>query len=203
MTRKLPPRTRGDTKGAGKTKVEEVIRRMSFETERLAWLVLQITNRTQAKGSTTRLIFPRDPEVLQELGRTLGIGLADRELLPVESYLLEHGYVALVDIGLSTGSYSITTAGFEWLDGTSSEPPVISQELYDQAQTSDGTDYEAPELSERRGDLLQEVGTVVFRGERDRLLQELERQRLQIERLEAELREARNHWWRRLLGAPD
>ncbi len=176
---------------------------MSFETERLAWLVLQITNRTQAKGSTARLIFPRDQEVLKELGRTLGIGLADKDLLPVEGYLLEHDYVALVDIGLSTGSYSITTVGFEWLDGSSSEPPVISQELYDQAQTSDGTDYRASELSERRGDFLQDVGTVVFRGERDRLLQELERQRLQIERLEAELREARNHWWRRLLGVPD
>jgi hypothetical protein len=166
-------------------------------------LVLQITNRTQGKGSTARLIFPRDPEVLEELGRTLGMGLADKDLLPLEGYLLEHCYVAPVEIGLSTGSYSITTAGFEWLGGSSSEPPVISQELYDQAQTSDGTDYGVPELSQRSGDLLQEVGTVVFRGERDRLLQELERQRLQIERLEAEIREARNHWWRRLFGEPD
>jgi hypothetical protein len=176
---------------------------MSFETERLARLVLQITNRTQAKGSTARLIFPRDPEVLEELGRSLGIGLADNELLPVEGYMLDHGYVALVDIGLSTGSYSITTAGFKWLGGSLSEPPVISQVLYDHVQTSDWTDYGAPKLSQRNRDLLQEVGTVVFRGQRDRLLQELERQRLQIERLEAELRETRNHWWRRLLGVPD
>jgi hypothetical protein len=176
---------------------------MSFETDRLAWLVLQIANRTQAKESTARLIFPRDPEVLEELGRTLGIGLTDEELLPVEGYLLERGYVALVDIGLSTGSYSITTAGLEWLDGSLSEPPVMSQELYHQAQTSDGIEYGAPEPSERRGELLQEAGRVVLRGERDRLLQELERQRLQIELLEAELREARNPWWKRLLGVAD
>jgi hypothetical protein len=200
--REVPPCAR-ETRRAQGTGVEEVNRRMSFETERLAWLVLQITNSTQAKGSTARLIFPRELEVLEELGRTLGIGLADKELLPVEGYLLEHGYVALVDIGLSTGSYSITTAGFEWLDGSLSEPPITSQELYDQARTSDRTDYEAPELSEKKGALLQEVETVVYRGERDRLLQELERQRLQIERLEAELREARNHWWRRRLGVPD
>jgi hypothetical protein len=202
MMREVPPRAARETQRAQGTRVVEVIRRMSFETERLAWLVLQITNRTQAKSSSARLIFPRDPEVLEELGRNLGIGLADKELAPVEDYLLEHGYVALVDIGLSTGSYSITTAGFEWLDERLSEHPVTSQEPYDQAQTSDGVDYESPELSERSGDPHQDVGTVVFRGECDRLLQELERQRLQIERLEVQLREARSPWWRRLLGVP-
>jgi hypothetical protein len=176
---------------------------MNFETERLAWLILQIANRIQAKDSTARLIFPRAPEALEELGRTLGIGLADEALLPVEGYLLEHGYVEMVDIGLSTGSYSITTAGFEWLEGSLSEPLVMSQELYAQAQASDDTDYGAPELSERRGKPLEDVGSVVLRRERDRLLQELEQQRLQIERLEAELREVRSPWWRRLLGVPD
>jgi hypothetical protein len=174
-----------------------------FETERLAWLVLQIANRIQAKDSAARLIFPRAPEVLEDLGRTLGIGLADEALLPVEGFLLEHGYVEMVDIGLSTGSYSITTAGFEWLEGSLSEPLVMSQELYAQAQASDDTDYGAPELSERRGKPLEDVGSVVLRRERDRLLQELEQQRLQIERLEAELREVRSPWWRRLLGVPD
>lgn len=176
---------------------------MSFETQRLARLVLQITNHTQAKGSKARLIFPHDPEVLEELGRTLGIGLADEELLPVEGYLLEHGYIMVVDIGLSKGCYSIMPAGFEWLNGSLSEPPVTSLGSYDQPQTSDDTDYGAPESSERRGGLLQDVGSVVLRGERDRLMQELEHQRLQIERLEAELRAARSPWWRRLLGVPD
>jgi len=161
---------------------------MSLGTERLAWLVLQATNRTQAKNSTDRLIFPRDPEVLEELGQTLGVGLADRELLPIENYLLEHGYVASADLDLSTDSYSITTAGFEWLYDSLSEPSIISQDLYDQARTGDETGFGAPEPSEKSGMLPQEVGSAVLRGERDRLLHELEQQRLQIERLEAELR---------------
>ena len=38
------------------------------ETEKLAWVVLLAANRTQAKGSTVRLIVPRAPEVAEELG---------------------------------------------------------------------------------------------------------------------------------------
>jgi hypothetical protein len=58
-------------------------------------------NQTQAKGSTVRLIIPRDPEVVEVLGRELGSGLTDEDLLSTEKYLLEHGYVVPVDIGLT------------------------------------------------------------------------------------------------------
>jgi DNA-binding PadR family transcriptional regulator len=174
--------------------VEGGLREMSFETERLALLVLQIVNRTQAKGSTVRLVYPRDREMLEELGRTLGTGPAAEELLPVEDYLLEHGYVARVDIGLSTGSYSITTAGLEWLERNILEAPVMPQGLSDEAQSRGEDENRAPEL-------VEEAGSVVVRGERDRLLEELEEQRLRIERLEAELREARRPWWKRTVSA--
>jgi hypothetical protein len=36
---------------------------VSLETGQLAWLVLKTVNRTQAKGSTVRLVVPRDPEI--------------------------------------------------------------------------------------------------------------------------------------------
>ena len=41
------------------------------EAERLAWLVLQTVNRTQARSTTVRIIVPRDSEVADELGREL------------------------------------------------------------------------------------------------------------------------------------
>jgi hypothetical protein len=47
----------------------------------------------------------------------------------------------------------------------------------------------------------EEVGSIiVLRGERDRLLQELEEQRLLIERLEAELGRRRSPWYERWFG---
>jgi hypothetical protein len=47
----------------------------------------------------------------------------------------------------------------------------------------------------------EEVGSIiVLRGERDRLLQELEEQRLLVERLEAELGRRRSPWYERWFG---
>jgi putative peptide zinc metalloprotease protein len=86
--------------------------RVVDETERLAWIVLQVVNRTQAKGSTVRLVVPRAPEVAYELDPVPD----DEEFLSVEEYLLQHGYVAPVDIGLTRGTYTITPAGLNWLD---------------------------------------------------------------------------------------
>ncbi len=90
------------------------------EPEQLAWVVLRTVNQTQAKGSTARIVVPRDPEVAYELD----VALTEDELLSAEEYLLDHGYVAAVDIGLTRGSYTITPAGLAWLDKGPPEPPT-------------------------------------------------------------------------------
>lgn len=84
---------------------------MSNEAERLAFLVLQTVNRTQVKGSTARLAVPRDPEVVDQLG----IDITEEELLSVEEYLEDRGYLELADISLTRGTYTITPAGLRWL----------------------------------------------------------------------------------------
>jgi hypothetical protein len=40
---------------------------LSDEIEHFAWVVLRTVNRMQAKGSTVRVIVPRDPEVVTEV----------------------------------------------------------------------------------------------------------------------------------------
>ncbi len=84
---------------------------MSLDTQQLAWLVLQTVNRTQAKGTTIRLVVPRDPEVARQLDPTL----VEHELLAAEAYLLEQGYLAPTNLDLTWGTYTITPAGLEWL----------------------------------------------------------------------------------------
>ena len=42
------------------------------ETEELTYVVLQTVNRKQAKGTTARIVTPRDPEVTDELGMSFG-----------------------------------------------------------------------------------------------------------------------------------
>jgi hypothetical protein len=78
----------------------------------LPWLVLRAANRTQAKGSTVRLIVPRAQEVAEELG----LELTDSQLLSVEEHLHDHGYIEPADIGLTWGTYTITPAGLRWLE---------------------------------------------------------------------------------------
>ncbi len=90
------------------------------EAEQLAWVVLRTVNRTQAKGSTARIIVPRDPEVAYELDPVP----TEDELLSAEEYLVDRGYVAPLDIGLTRGTYTITPAGLDWLDSGPPEPPV-------------------------------------------------------------------------------
>jgi hypothetical protein len=110
--------------------VEEGIRELSAvdEAERLAWLVLQTVNRMQARNSTVRLVVPCDPEVANELGRQLGVGPSDEDLLSAEAHLLEHGYVTPVDIALSWGTYTITPAGMGWLERGFVERPASHHE---------------------------------------------------------------------------
>ena len=48
--------------------------------------------------------------------------LTDAQFLSVEEYLLEHDYVAPVDMGLAWGSYTITPAGLRWVETSLLEP---------------------------------------------------------------------------------
>jgi hypothetical protein len=92
------------------------------ELERLAWIVLETVNGAQAKGSTVRLVVPRDPEVAAD---ELGMDPDGDRILTAEEYLLERGYLAPADVGLTRGAYTITRAGFEWLK---KGPPALSEE---------------------------------------------------------------------------
>jgi hypothetical protein len=82
------------------------------QAEEIAWVVLRAANRKQARGSTARLVAPSVLEVAQEIVAKLGY---DR-LLAAEDYLLERGYIVRSDISLSRGAYTITPAGFRWLE---------------------------------------------------------------------------------------
>ena len=96
---------------------------MADEPEYLAWVVLRTVNRMQARGSTARIVVPRDPEVVSELAQEITLGPDDDELLSAEEYLVGRGYLAPVDIGLTRGSYSITRAGLDWLGRGFLSPP--------------------------------------------------------------------------------
>jgi hypothetical protein len=91
----------------------------------LPWLVLRAANRTQAKGSTVRLIVPRAQEVAEELG----MELTDAQFLSVEEHLHNHGYIEPANIGLTWGTYTVTPAGLRWLEeAPPSESPDSSTE---------------------------------------------------------------------------
>ena len=76
---------------------------LATDTEVLAWVVLWAANRTQAKGSSVRLVDPRAAEVAHEVGMEL---ITEAQLVEVEEYLHCHGYVEPVDMGLSRGTYT-------------------------------------------------------------------------------------------------
>jgi hypothetical protein len=176
---------------------QEVIR----GSERLAWLVLWVVNRAQAKDSTVRLVAPRDPDIVDELGRELGLGPTDEELVAAEEHLLEQGYIAPTGLGVTMDIYTVTIAGLDWLDRDLMAPRGTSQQgSSEQAQRRE-TRQGAPVPLAERSKHAEEVGNiVVLRGERDRLLQELEEQRQRIERLEAELERRRSPWYERLFS---
>jgi hypothetical protein len=88
-------------------------------------VILQTTNRTQAKGSTVRLVAPRALEMAYEREPPL----SEAELLEVEEYLLECGYVAPTNIGLRWATYTITPAGFSWLEGGLPSPTDRLREI--------------------------------------------------------------------------
>ena len=82
------------------------------ETEALALIVLRAANRTQARGTTVRLVVPRAPEVAHEVG----VELNEAQLLEVEEYLHLHGYIEPADMDLASRTYTITPTGLEWVD---------------------------------------------------------------------------------------
>jgi hypothetical protein len=83
-----------------------------LQAAEFAQVVLRVANRVQARGSTVRLVVPRAPEVAYELG----VDPEENRFLEAEECLLEWGYVAPVDIGLTRGAYTITPAGLRWLE---------------------------------------------------------------------------------------
>jgi hypothetical protein len=91
---------------------------LSNETELLAWLLLRAANRTQARGTTIRLVVPRAPEVAHDLD----IEIAEERLLDVEEWLVERGYLVPANIGVVWGTYTITLAGLDWLQEGMPEP---------------------------------------------------------------------------------
>jgi hypothetical protein len=118
-------------------------------TERnLPWLVLRAANRTQARGSTVRLVVPRAPEVAEELG----MELTEPRLLAVEEYLQDRGYVEPANIGLTWGTYTITPAGLRWLEEAPSEPAEppteVPESVVEESGASPGTPVERPEGEE-------------------------------------------------------
>ncbi len=120
-------------------------------TEQLARVVLRAANQTQAKGSAVRPIVPLAPEVAQELGMELD----DDVIMAAEEYLLNRGYVVPANIGLSWGTYTITTAGFSWLEESS--PADRLRELAE--KPGEGTAFESvlqAELEKERH-LMEEI----------------------------------------------
>jgi hypothetical protein len=84
---------------------------VSFDSRQLAWLLLETVDQMQGKGTTVRLVVLSDPEVKRKLEPLA----AEHELLAAEAYLLERGYIASTNLGLSTGAYTITLAGLRWI----------------------------------------------------------------------------------------
>ena len=106
----------------------KVAREVKLETEQFAWLLLLTADRTQARGSTVRRVVPRSSEIARELDSTL----TENEILMAEEYLLDQGYIAPANIGLTWGTYTITSAGLGWLDEgfpwPSEASPMISEQ---------------------------------------------------------------------------
>jgi hypothetical protein len=120
---------------------------LANETELIAWLVLRAANRTQAKGSTVRLVVPRASEVADELG----IKIAEQRIVAAEEWLLDGGYLAPDNIGLVWDTYTITPVGLGWLRGGMPQPLVAPRKATEDAPgarpPSGGAD--APAASER------------------------------------------------------
>lgn len=151
---------------------------MSPKPERLAWLVLRTANRTQAKGSTARIVVPRDPEMVDELARGWDSILTDDDLLSVEEYLEEHGFLEPTDIGLTRGTYTITPAGLRWIEGETPGAPETPQAAGEEPEGAGSRRSPASGGDQEGSGLIKDVPRDWSGGVRGR----------------------RRRWWRRVLG---
>jgi hypothetical protein len=122
---------------------------LEYETELLAWAVLRASNRTQARGTTVRLVIPRAPEVIDDLDME---GVAEERIVGAEEWLVERGYLTPADVMLTRGTYTITPAGLDWLEGAMPEPQVAPQKVAEDAPDDDQApsgDADVPGASER------------------------------------------------------
>jgi len=120
------------------------------ETELLAWSVLRAANRTQARDTTVRLVVPRAPEVAHDLD----VEVAEERLLTAEEWLVERGYLATANVGLTRGTYTITSAGLDWIREGMPEPLEASQKKATEdapgaPRPLSGAAADAPAASER------------------------------------------------------
>lgn len=111
------------------------------ETELLAWAVLRASNRTQARGTTVRLVVPRAPEVIDDLD----MEVEEARIVEVEEWLVDRGYLTPADVVLTRGTYTITSVGLDWLRGAMPEPLEATQSPTEDTSGSAG----APAASER------------------------------------------------------
>jgi len=154
------------------------------EIELLAGTLLRAVNRAQAKGSTVRLVVPRALEVTYEVG----MELSEDQLLGVEEYLQNNGYIVPVDIGLTRGTYTITPAGLEWLDMGASEPlEALDQEATGPLEWAEPR----PATKDTREDIVKRPQGRIPR----RLWREMKEARKQLEE-----RSEERDWWQRMLG---
>jgi len=173
------------------------------ETRRLAWIVLQTANRIQAKGSPVRLVVPRAPEMTYELEPPL----SEAELLAVEEYLLERGYVAPANIGLRWGTYTITPAGFYFLEGGLPKPRDrlggIAEKPGEEAALDFAIQTELEEerhrIEEVEGELEEVRQTLPGRGP-EKAAAEAERAEFRLANGDLQTATERP-WWRRMFGA--
>ena len=107
---------------------------LANETELLAWAVLRAANRMQARSTTVRLVVPRAPEVVHDLE----MEIAEERLLRAEEWLVDRGYLAPADVGLSWGTYTIPPAGLDWLRGAMPEPLEGAQKATEDASPVPG-----------------------------------------------------------------
>jgi hypothetical protein len=162
----------------------------------LPWLVLRAANRTQAKGSTVRLIVPRAQEVAEELG----MDLTDSQLVSVEEHLQNHGYIEPANIGLTWGTYTVTPAGLRWLEEAA--PPSESSDSPTEALRSPVRPEPAAPTEPSEPEREQPDREAPERGEPNRV----EPERDEPERVEPRpgtggtQEDSERPWWRRVFG---
>ena len=62
-----------------------------------------------------------------------GMEITEERLLTAEEWLVDRGYLAPADVGLTRGTYTITPAGLEWLRGGIPEPLEAPQKATEDA----------------------------------------------------------------------